>query len=200
MKVPRQLDFLARLLAREPQPARDIDQAKGAALPAGDDAALRQRCANLLRDTGAGALAERVQVRWSGRLRSTAGMAYPTRALIILNPRLHAFGDAEIDRTMRHELAHLLAHHRAGRRRIPPHGLEWQKACTDLGLEGERRCHDLPLPRRTLERKHIYRCAHCGVALERVRPLRTRAACLDCCRRHNSGRYDERFRLVRQKK
>ncbi|MEO8351576.1 MAG: SprT-like domain-containing protein [Chthoniobacteraceae bacterium] len=200
MKVPRQLDFLARLLARDPRPVHALNHGKKKVRLAGDDAGLRQRCIELLRATRADALAERVQVRWSGRLRSTAGMAYPTRALIILNPRLREFGGEEIDRTMRHELAHLLAHHRAGRRRIQPHGLEWQKACVDLGLEGERRCHDLPLPRRTLERKHVYRCSHCGVALHRVRPLRTRAACLECCRRHNGGRYDDRFRLVRQKK
>ena len=48
--------------------------------------------------------------------RFTAGMAYPSRGLIHLNPRLREFGDDEVNRTLRHELAHLLAHHRAGRR------------------------------------------------------------------------------------
>ena len=67
-------------------------------------------------------------------MRSTAGMAYPRRSLVTLNPRLREFGDEEVDRTLRHELAHLLAHHRAGRRRIAPHGPEWARACRDLGL------------------------------------------------------------------
>ena len=183
-----QLDFLARLIAKvvDPPPA------------AGDDAALSQRCAELLRGVAAASLAKRVRVRWSARMRSTAGMAYPAKALIVLNPRLAEFGDEEIDRTLRHELAHLLAQDRAGRRRLAAHGAEWQRACADLGLRDERRCHDLPLPRRTLERRHLYRCAACGVEMRRARPFRRATACLACCRRHNGGRYDERFRFVKQ--
>lgn len=194
MKLPGQLDFFARLLSpRAPAPA------PAPARPNGGDADLQRQCAQLLRAADAILLAERVRVRWSGRLRSTAGMAYPNRALVVLNPRLREFGAEEIDRTLRHELAHLLAHHRAGRRRIAPHGREWQAACADLGLAGEARCHNLPLPRRTVEKKHLYRCGHCGVTLQRVRPLRKKAACLACCRTHNGGAYDERFRFVRAK-
>ena len=37
----------------------------------------------------------------------------------------------EVDRTLRHELAHLLAQWRVGRRRIAPHGKEWRQACRD---------------------------------------------------------------------
>ena len=183
----RQLDFLARLLAK---PFR-----KAAPLPSGLDDALGERCAALLRPLGADTLAAKVHVRWAVRLRSTAGLAYPAKALIKLNPRLRDFGDDEVDRTLRHELAHLLAHHRAGRRRIAPHGAEWQRACAELGLRDERRCHDLPLPRRQVARPHRYRCPACTAEFARVRPLRRPSACLACCRRHNRGRYDERFRL-----
>ncbi|RZI84067.1 MAG: M48 family peptidase, partial [Rubrivivax sp.] len=141
--------------------------------------------------------AVRVQVRWNPKMRSTAGVAYPGRALVLLNPRLREFGEEEVDRTLRHELAHLLAHHRAGRRRISPHGPEWQKACRDLGLTDEKRCHDLPLPRRKMARQHIYRCPGCTVVVRRVRPITRKSACLACCRAHSGGRYDERFRLVK---
>ena len=64
--------------------------------------------------------------------------------LISLNPRLCEHGADEIDRTLRHELAHLLAQFRAGRRRILPHGAEWREACRDLGIADEKRCHTLP--------------------------------------------------------
>lgn len=151
----------------------------------------------LLTAAGAPALATRVQVRWNPRMRSTAGMAYPGKSLVTLNPRLHEFGQEEIDRTLRHELAHLLAHERAGRRRIEPHGPEWRRACRDLGLADEKRTHNLPLPRRTVARKHHYRCPGCGVQVSRVKPLRRDSACLRCCRTHNRGRYDARFRFVR---
>jgi SprT protein len=183
----RQLDFLARLLAK---PFR-----KDAPPPRGDDPALVARCAELLAPLSADVLAGKVRVQWAARLRSTAGLAFPAKALIQLNPRLRDFGDDEVDRTLRHELAHLLAHHRAGRRRIAPHGAEWQRACADLGLRDERRCHDLPLPRKQVARPHRYRCPACTVEFARTRPFRRPSACLACCRRHNRGRYDERFRL-----
>jgi predicted SprT family Zn-dependent metalloprotease len=116
--------------------------------------------------------------------------------LVRLNPRLREFGDEEIDRTLRHELAHLLAHERAGRRRIAPHGGEWRKACHDLGAPDEKRTHDLPLPRRTVARRYHYRCPACGSRIARVKPLKRGSACLECCRAHNRGRYDARFRFA----
>lgn len=185
----RQLDFFSGLVARL------IPKAKPAPIPKGADAELTARCIDLLARIGVAGL--RVHVCWNGRMRSTAGMAYPKQALIKLNPRLREFGDEEIDRTLRHELAHLLAHHRAGRRRIAPHGKEWRRACADLGLAGEARCHTLPLPRRTLARRHAYRCPACESEVRRVRPFRRATACLACCRKHSGGRYDERFRFVK---
>jgi predicted SprT family Zn-dependent metalloprotease len=102
-----------------------------------------------------------------------------------------------VERTLRHELAHLLAQHRAGRRRIAPHGPQWQQACRDLGLVDETRCHTLPLPRRQMHARHVYRCPSCKVEVRRVRPFGRKTACLACCRRHNRGRYHDRFRFVK---
>lgn len=124
-------------------------------------------------------------------------MAYPTRVLVTLNPRLISFGREEVDRTLRHELAHLVAHARVGRRRIAAHGPEWRQACIDLGLLDERRCHDLPLPKRNIRRSHFYQCPACGTELARVRPLKRKSACLACCKKHARGKYDERFRFVK---
>src|SRR5205823_4961165 len=112
----------------------------------------------LLRGIGCDALAARVQVRWNPRMRTTAGLARYADSLVILNPKLAQFGMDEIDRTLRHELAHLVAKFRAGRRRIAPHGVEWKAACRELVLPGEPRCHDLPLPRAQRRAKHFYRC------------------------------------------
>jgi predicted SprT family Zn-dependent metalloprotease len=164
-------------------------------MPAGTDPALEALAHKLLTGLGCDDLAAKVRVVWNPRMRSTAGTAQAAHSLITLNPRLREFGDAEIDRTLRHELAHLLAHHRAGRRRIPAHGPEWRRACRDLGLPDEKRCHELPLPRRAQRKRHFYRCPSCQVELARVRPLRQRSACLTCCRKHSGGRYDDRFRF-----
>jgi predicted SprT family Zn-dependent metalloprotease len=191
-----QLDFFTRLLAKVLPPAARPDPVPN--LPrSGTDPALTAQCAGWLSALGYGELAAQVRVVWSHRMRTTAGLAYPAKALIKLNPRIRQFGEVEVDHTLRHELAHLLAHHRVGRRRISPHGPEWRKACADLGLPDEERCHNLPLPRREMARPHIYRCPQCRVEIRRVRPMRRPSACLACCRRHANGRYDERFRFIK---
>lgn len=140
-------------------------------------------------------LAARVTLHWHARLRTTAGLARLDCALILLNPRLLAFPE-ELARTFLHELAHLVAHARHPRRLLHPHGPEWQEACRDLGLAGEKRCHTLPLaiPRR-VARKHIYHCPSCLREVARVRPFRRAEACLVCCKTHTGGRYDRRFRF-----
>ncbi len=55
-----------------------------------------------------------VQVRWHSRLRTTAGQAYYAKSLVRMNPKLMQFGMEEVDKTLRHELAHLVARFRAG--------------------------------------------------------------------------------------
>ncbi len=158
------------------------------------DPSLTSRASDLLVQAGAPGVAQKVRVAWNSRLTTTAGMARYRENLVVLNPRLQDFRVEEIDRTLRHELAHLLAHARF-RRRIAPHGDEWQQASRDLGLHDEKRCHDLPLPRRTVARRHLYVCSHCATSYPRVRPIRRKVACLKCCRAHNRGRFHERFVL-----
>ncbi len=201
-----QFDFLKRLFGRRERPlAREVRPSEAVSIPFArpqdvlsvEARALLDEARSLLRAVGAIALAECVRVEWNARMRSTAGLAFPGRSLVRLNPRLRDFGGGEVARTLRHELAHLLAHERAGRRRIAPHGAEWKRACRDLGLTDEKRTHDLPLPRRAVTRRHHYRCGSCGITVARVRPLSRGSACLRCCRAHNRGRYDARFRFER---
>lgn len=136
-----------------------------------------------------------VSVYWNPTLRTTAGMASWKERRIILNPKLVEVSAAEVQRTLRHELAHLLAQHRAGRRRVDAHGAEWRQACVDLGIPNEARCHELPFKRRKIPRKFFYACPECSTVLARVRPLRRRVACVKCCRKFNGGTYQERFRF-----
>jgi len=163
--------------------------------PAGRDAALEAVARHLLGRQGAAALAMRVQVEWSARLRTAAGRAESRSSRILLNRRLSAHGAREIDQTLRHELAHLLAQFRAGRRRIAPHGPEWRRACADLGIPGEARCHNLPFPVQRQARRYLYVCPHCRRDFPRTRPLRRTSACLACCQAFNRGQFDRRFRL-----
>ncbi len=161
----------------------------------GRDAELERQTRSLLLALNLPGGAKLVTVTWNARLRSTAGYArYPSWA-IELNPRLREF-EGQVDRTLKHELAHLIAYHRSGRRRIEPHGHEWRLACADLGIPGEKAHHRLPLPRNEIERKLTYTCPACQTAVQRVRKFRRPTACLHCCNTHSAGQYDGRFRLV----
>ncbi len=156
---------------------------------------LQEEARQLLRAAGARHLAEKVVIEWNARLKTAAGRADYRHSKVSLNPCLHDHGSAEIDRTLRHELAHLLAHVRAGRRLIQPHGEEWRAACHDLGIGDETRCHSLPFPIRPRPRRLLYKCNRCGRNFPRVRRFKRGTACLACCRMHNRGRYDARFIL-----
>jgi predicted SprT family Zn-dependent metalloprotease len=163
-----------------------------------EDPALTAWCSEASRSLGLAELARKVRVSWNPRMRTTAGRAWWPDRSIELNPKLRDCDPDEIWRTLKHELAHLAAYERAGRRKIDPHGPEWRAACADLGIAGERPYHNLPFERRRMERKHAYVCAHCRAVIRRVRPLKNSVACYDCCRKFNGGVYHVRFRLLKQ--
>lgn len=150
-----------------------------------------------LRSLRMGDLAERVFVEWNARLSTTAGTACPRTSGIELNPLLRTFGMAQIRRTLRHEMAHLIAHWRAGRRRIQTHGEEWRAACAELGIPNEPAFHELPIPRKRLPRKLAYRCRHCGFTVLRVRAFSPYTACLKCCNKLNEGKYHADYLFLR---
>lgn len=195
-RAPKQLIFsfgrslmrqIDRLPAKRPTPSRRT--------PLRRDPILEEVARVLLRKVGCPRLAKAVSVSWNPRMRTTAGTAcYRTKA-VVLNPRLIEVSVDEVQRTLRHELAHLVAQSRAGRRRVDAHGAEWRKACADLGIPGEARCHELPFKSRRMTRRHFYQCPACGTIMARVRRVKARVACLKCCRQHNGGRYHEKFRF-----
>ena len=184
--VLRHLRLLPEVKNVNPQPRKNR--------PSRRDILLERLCRQLLRVASRPDL--KVTVEWNSRLRTTAGLACWRTKTISLNPKLIEVSPAEVQRTLRHELAHFLAQHRAGRRQIAPHGTEWRRACKDLGIPNESRCHDLPLKRIRFERRFFYACRECGTTLARVRAMKRHVACLKCCRRHNEGKYHDRFRFV----
>jgi len=138
-------------------------------------------------------LSSEVRVVWNRRLRTTAGLANPIRLEIELNRKIESLGDEVVERILKHELAHLVAHQRARGRRIAAHGPEWRQACNELGIPGEKSCHTLPLDIRRQKRKYGYQCPHCQSVMLRVRPLARYSACWSCCKTYNKSRYSSRF-------
>jgi len=181
--------------ARRPPTQKMVSGAPALQSISGRDHILESLADSLLRSNGAAAIASQVRVEWNPRLKTCAGRANYRARLITLNPLLHEHGTEEIHRTFLHELAHLLAQFRSGRRRILPHGNEWRRACHELGIGDEKRCHNLPFPVSQRSRRLLYRCPNCRRDFPRVRRLRRAIACLACCRAHNRGRFDKRFQL-----
>jgi SprT protein len=156
---------------------------------------LETKARELLLSLGAKQIATELRVEWNSRLKTAAGRADYRQKLISLNPLLHEHPQ-EIDRTLRHELAHILAQFREKRRRrISPHGTEWQQACRDLGISGEKRCHTLPFSAKRYAPRFIYRCPSCRHDFPRVRKVKRAVACPACCRAHSGGGFDLRFQL-----
>ncbi len=162
----------------------------------GRDDVCTEECVHALRGLGLDALAQKVVVVWNARMRTTAGRAFWPEGRIELNPKLKEIAPGEVGGTMLHELAHLVAYARAGRRRIAAHGAEWRQACADLGIPGERATHSLPLPGRTMRKKWRYACPACGQGFDRARKMKRPAGCYTCCKEHNGGYYHRQFRLV----
>jgi len=208
MRLLRQLEFAFEQIATRVVESPDTVVGQGLRLPAretateavdlqlrGRDAGLETEARELLRSLGAKRIATEIRVEWNPRLKTAAGRADYRHKLISLNPQLVEH-PAEIDRTLRHEIAHILAQFREkSRRRISPHGPEWQHACRDLGIGDEKRCHTLPFPARRYAPRFIYRCPNCQRDFPRLRKIKRTVACLACCRAHNGGEFDVRFRL-----
>jgi predicted SprT family Zn-dependent metalloprotease len=201
MPLLRQLEFaFARFDKRAVTLGRALRPTVGIAIEAvglqsqGRDAKLEKVATDLLCSFGATRIARDLRVEWNARFKTAAGRADYRQKLILLNPRLLEY-PAEIDRTLRHELAHILAQFRAGRRRILAHGAEWRIACCDLGIADEKRCHNLPFPVSERARRFLYKCSNCQREFPRARRLKRAVACLACCRAHNGGEFDLRFRL-----
>lgn len=167
--------------------------------PPREDPALTAWCAESARNLSLPELSRRVRVSWNSRMQTTAGRAWWPDRRIELNPKLKDCAAEELWRTLKHELAHLVAYERCGKRRIEPHGMEWQAACAELGIPGEQPFHNLPFKRRRMKRNHAYICTNCFATIHRVKPLKRAVACYVCCRQHNGGHYHDRYRLIEKK-
>lgn len=133
--------------------------------------------------------AKKLKVYWYPRLRSTAGLAHVKSNTICLNPKLVAISSSEVQRTLRHELAHLIGG--------SEHGVKWHKACAALGIPDETTKHSLPLKIK-IKKPYLYECPECNSKVKRIKPFSTPSACIKCCKKHNNGKYKAkyRFRLI----
>jgi len=133
-------------------------------------------------------------VRLSARLTRSAGTYRPPGTITISRHFLAHHGFEAAVEVLRHEVAHHIVQHGRvstpplpARRRVRPHGREFQAAAAALGAP--RHAPHFSAPRLI----HGYRCPACGWTWLRGRPIRRgrRYSCARC-----APGYDPRFRLV----
>jgi len=163
--------------------------------PAAD---LQKMAQEILKEHAYEELSKEIKVFWNPLLQTTLGMALYHLNSVTLNPKI-ADNEEELHRTLRHELAHLIAYSKNSHRRISPHGQEWREACIELGLPEEEPCHDLPIKRRVIERKYHYSCPNptCQFEIARVKPFKNPVSCAHCCKKYNHGRFSAKYQMVK---
>lgn len=87
----------------------------------------------------------------------------------------------QVEVTLRHEYAHLMAYARCGRRGGRGHGPAWQSAMRELGLPPVVR-HTYDVARNQPRQIVVYRCVRCGAEITRRRrlPRKKRYAHVGC--------------------
>jgi SprT protein len=96
-------------------------------------------------------------------------------------------GDAFIERTVPHEVAHLVARHLHGAS-IRPHGKEWREIMGFFGADSKR-CHNFPVREEDRRRMRYfdYRCSCQDHSLSAIRHHRHLAGVAYLCRRCGSA-------------
>ncbi len=136
-------------------------------------------------------------LRWNSRLRASAGRFIPgSRKWHVEQPPVIEIASYLLEReedagfwildTLGHEMIHywLWVRHR-------PYGHTeefWQK----MKAIGVSRYNQVPKRRPFL---HMYRCPGCNQEFPTRRKLSKKFACAKCCKKHNRGFFDSKFRL-----
>lgn len=139
-------------------------------------------------------------LRWNSRLRTSAGRFVPgsRRFWREVPPTIeiaaYLLEENDPDALVLDTLGHEMIHYWLWVRRRPyGHTDEFMRKLREMGVSRYNR-----FPRKRPQ-KYLYRCGHCGREFRARRKLGV-LACLSCCKQHSGGRFDERFRLVLERK
>ncbi len=96
--------------------------------------------------------------------------------------------ETALEEILKHEMIHLWLHQRG----LPSgHTAQFRLKARQIGQPKTRHAIARPLPKSGW----IYRCARCGAQIMRRRRFGRPVACAACCKAHNGGKFDARFRL-----
>jgi len=98
-------------------------------------------------------------IKWTLRGGTVAGTAKPEKWEVLLHPGYYKkYGQKYLDRTVVHEIAHLITYAVYGR--VKPHGKEWKYVMKTLGVKNIKRCHNYDptgLVNR-MKKEYVYSC------------------------------------------
>lgn len=123
---------------------------------------------------------------WDRANRRFGVTIYSTRTIRLSAPLTELGDEAQVRNTILHEIAHVLAGHKAG------HGPEWRARARAIGCDAQRAAPG----REVTPPKWFLTCKTCGVRDGRMRRSTGNKACFACCTQHNNGRFDARFLMV----
>ncbi len=111
-----------------------------------------------------------IDIEIADRFKRKAGQYHHGERKIRISRHLLENHPEEVIETIKHELGHALVMHRHGKRKIKPHGKEWNSMMEELGVSNPEACHSLQLT----DYKYIVRCTNseCDAELGRYRKSR----------------------------
>ncbi len=112
---------------------------------------------------------------------------------ISLSRKLVAINDEpQVLDTILHEIAHAMDFEERG---DTDHGPNWRRIAIEIGCNGER-CYTSSEVKQP-EMKYTTKCGNCGKTTGKMRkPRRSSTACGSCCKKHNNGKYTDKYKLV----
>lgn len=137
-------------------------------------------------------IVSRVEIQFSDRMRSCLGRCLPSRGIVRLNRRLLRVEPALVEEVICHEVAHVVAFERHGRR-CRPHGPEWAALMRSAGFQPHVRARLGPelqlllLAPRKVRNVYEHRCPICRIMRVARRPV-SRWRCVACATAGRTGR------------
>lgn len=143
-------------------------------------AALLSLAERLIRESGL--VGWRVRV---GSAKTNLGSCrYRDKTIMLSHPLAALNPLAELEDTIRHEIAHAIAGPGAG------HGPEWKRVAVEVGARPEREARGLASP----PKQAVGTCPNCDRVVRKHR--RVRVACGPCCTKYNGGKFTSDYLIV----
>jgi len=126
--------------------------------------------------------------KWFNR-KQTFGMCSSREKIIYLSKSLCLANDLDrIKDTILHEIAHALAPKDG-------HNFIWEEVFKTLGGSGRARFDETNT--NVIKGRFKYKCGNCGFVRGFFRRIKRSYACPHCCKKYNSNRYTDKFKLRR---